>query len=92
MCRSSYHQVNNSCSPKTVPPCDWMAHGWTKWWADLATPASPRRGGGYGGLGWVQPPRAGTTATAANPPLKAVLLINAGHAQVSALARHSLHD
>ena len=69
-----------------------MEHGWTKWWADLATPAALQPGGGYGGLGWVQPPRAatGTAATAASPPLKAVLLINAGHAQVSTLARHSV--
>lgn len=80
----AYHQVNNSCTPKTIPACDWMAHGWTKWWADLATPAALRRGGGYGGLGWVQSSRVatGTDLTSTNPPVKAVLLINAGHAQV----------
>ena len=91
----AYHQVNKSCTPKTAPACDWMAHGWTKWHADLATPAPAaalQKGGGYGGLGWVQPPRAaatvGTDATAANPPVKAVLLINAGHAQVSPVTQH----
>jgi hypothetical protein len=25
-----YTQANETCSPRTQPPCDWMAHGWTK--------------------------------------------------------------
>ena len=37
-----YTQANNSCGPRTTPPCDWMAHGWTKWAADLLpSPPTP---------------------------------------------------
>jgi hypothetical protein len=73
-----YTQANGTCSPKTVPKCDWMAHGWTKWGADL--PSEPdRRGGGYGGRGWTLPVQGGTAATAANPPLKVVLIVSVGH-------------
>jgi hypothetical protein len=86
-----YTQANLTCGPRTVPKCDWMAHGWTKWSADLR-PAqmdssalhvnSLQGGGGYGGRGWPLPPRAtGTMDTASNPPLKAVLLVNVGHPQ-----------
>ena len=85
-----YTQANETCSPKTVPKCDWMKHGWTKWSADLlaSAPAPMRQqgtggGGGYGGRGWSLPPdspqRLGTPDTAANPPLKVVLVVNVGH-------------
>ena len=72
-----------------MPKCDWMAHGWTKWSADVANTSETvqqqqqqQRGGGYGGRGWSLPSRVrGTADTAANPPLKVVLLVNVGHPQ-----------
>lgn len=57
-----------------------MAHGWTKWSADLSDLQSPKAGGGYGGRGWVLPDNRGTASTAANPPVKVVLLVSVGHA------------
>jgi hypothetical protein len=60
-----YYQANGTCGPKTVPTCDWMAQGWTKWVADLATSTHQKQqhnthqkqqaGGGYGGRGWDVP-------------------------------------
>ena len=84
-----YTQANASCTPKTVPKCDWMKHGWTKWSADLLpSPPAPKRqaggggGGGYGGRGWPLPPpdrqRLGTPDTVVSP-LKVVLVVNVGH-------------
>ena len=57
-----------------------MAHGWTKWSADVKDPTTIHSGGGYGGRGWSLPQVKGTADTAANPPLKAVLLVSVGHA------------
>eukprot|EP00040_Diaphanoeca_grandis_P034015 m.209384 g.209384 ORF g.209384 m.209384 type:complete len:264 (-) comp33036_c0_seq13:178-969(-) len=71
-----FFQPNMSCTPKTDPPCDWMAHGWDKWQADIAAPT--QNVASEWGERYI---RAGTASTVANRPIKAVLLINAGHAQ-----------
>ena len=56
-----------------------MAHGWTKWSADLPS-GHVRKGGGYGERGWDVPSTTkGNAATVANQPLKVVLLVNVGH-------------
>ena len=78
----AYYQANTSCTPRTAPKCDWMAHGWTKWSADLALPSGPTTGvagrATDSSSTWPRR-RIGTAATAANPPLKAVLIVNVGH-------------
>lgn len=80
-----FYQANLSCTPKTKPTCDWMAHGWTKISADLVTSAgasTSREGRGADEEeGWRSIRKVGTATTEANPPVKAVLIVNVGHPQ-----------
>eukprot|EP00038_Savillea_parva_P009802 m.185937 g.185937 ORF g.185937 m.185937 type:complete len:634 (-) comp16606_c0_seq1:93-1994(-) len=87
-----YYQVNQSCTQTTKPPCDWTASGWIKMCADLLPPAprtttttsttTPLSSASSSPSSLHQPSqhagRPGTAATAANPPIKAVLIVDAG--------------
>ena len=67
------YETNTSCGQTTIPACSWNSFGWTKWWADLAQPTATSA------LSESASNVLGTAATASNPPLKVVLIVNVGY-------------